>query len=37
MYFEFLKRFNLGETLPMLDPIEDMDIEGEELQKYVEA
>lgn len=35
MYFELLKRFKFGQDLPLLDPIEDMEIENKELSKYV--
>ena len=38
MYFELLKRFGgKGETLPLLDPIEDMEIEDQLLKQYSEA
>ena len=38
MYFELLKRFGgKGETLPLLDPIEDMEIEDSLLKQYTEA
>lgn len=30
MYFELLKRFESGNTLKLLDPIEDMEIEFDE-------
>jgi len=33
MYFELLKRFDNGKTLPLLDPITDMEIESKSLVK----
>ena len=37
MYFELLKRFSMGETLPLLHPIEDMEIEDRDLEKLIKA
>jgi len=37
MYFEVLKRFEQGNTLPLLDPKEDMEIESKELDDLVSA
>ena len=37
MFFELMKRFNNGDSLPLLDPIDDMEIEDENLEKLVEA
>jgi hypothetical protein len=31
MYFELLKRFEGGKTIPLLDPINDMEIESKAL------
>ena len=35
MYFEVMKRFKGGETLPILDPKDDMEIESKELDKLL--
>jgi ATP-dependent RNA helicase DOB1 len=35
MYFEVLKRFEQGKTVPLLDPIKDMDIESKTLVKLM--
>lgn len=32
-----LKRFNQGESLPLLDPKDDMEIESKELDDLIEA
>jgi hypothetical protein len=37
MYFEVLKRFEQGNTLPLLDPKEDMEIEDRELDSLLKA
>jgi hypothetical protein len=37
MYGEFMKRFDGGKTLPLLDPIEDMEIEDECLNRFLES
>jgi len=37
MYFELLRRFEGGATLPLLHPIDDMEIESERLTKLVKA
>jgi hypothetical protein len=37
MYFELLRRFEGGQSLPLLHPIEDMEIENERLVKLVKA
>lgn len=37
MYFELLRRFDGGKTLPLLHPIEDMEIESDRLTKLVKA
>jgi len=37
MYFELLRRFDGGKNLPLLDPIDDMEIESERLTKLVDA
>ena len=33
MYFECLKRFDQGRSIPLLDPINDMEIESKTLSK----
>mmetsp|Transcript_4322 Transcript_4322/g.4088 ORF Transcript_4322/g.4088 Transcript_4322/m.4088 type:complete len:92 (-) Transcript_4322:646-921(-) len=33
MFFELMRRFNQGATLPLLHPIEDMEIEGKDMEK----
>jgi len=33
MYFEFLKRFDQGKSIPLLDPINDMEIDSKTLRK----
>jgi|LauGreDrversion4_2_1035121.scaffolds.fasta_scaffold4844342_1 hypothetical protein len=35
MYFEVLKRFEQGKTIPLLDPIKDMDIDSKTLKKLM--
>ena len=35
MYFELLKRFEQGKTIPFLDPVKDMDIDSKTLSKLV--
>jgi nucleoside-triphosphatase THEP1 len=35
MYFELMRRFNFGQDFPILDPIEDMEIVGKEIEKLV--
>ncbi len=37
MYFEVLKRFEQGKTVPLLDPIKDMDIDSKTLKKLIES
>jgi ATP-dependent RNA helicase DOB1 len=37
MYFELLKRFDGGKTIPLLDPIADMEIESKGLTKLMGA
>jgi len=37
MYFELMKRFNYGETLPQLHPTEDMEIEDETLSELLKV
>ena len=35
MYFQLLNRFSFGSTFPLLDPIDEMEIESKELKKLV--
>lgn len=35
MFFELMKRFKNGADLPLLDPIDDMEIEDENLESYI--
>jgi hypothetical protein len=35
MYFECLKRFDQGKSIPLLDPVKDMEIESRTLTKLV--
>lgn len=35
MYFEVLKRFDQGRTIPVLDPVKEMDIESKTLSKLL--
>lgn len=37
MFFELMKRFNYGESLPLLHPIEDMEIEDKSLSELMKA
>lgn len=37
MYFELLKRFEMGNKLPLLDPKEDMEIDSDELDELIKA
>jgi len=37
MYFELLKRFDGGKTIPLLDPVIDMEIESKALVKLIEV
>lgn len=37
MFFELMKRFNNGDFLPLLHPINDMEIEDENLENLIEA
>jgi hypothetical protein len=37
MYFEVMRRFEQGNTLPILDPKEDMEIESKELDDLLKA
>lgn len=37
MFFELMKRFNNGDSLPILHPVEDMEIEDENLEQLLEA
>lgn len=37
MYTELMKRFDQGNKLPLLDPIEDMEIEDKELKEYLKV
>jgi hypothetical protein len=37
MYFEVMRRFEQGNTLPLLDPKEDMEIESKELDDLLKA
>jgi hypothetical protein len=37
MYFELMKRFENGDKLPLLDPKEDMEIDEQILDDYLEA
>jgi hypothetical protein len=37
MYFELLRRFENGKNLPLLHPVDDMDIENERLSKLMQA
>ena len=35
MYFELLKRFDQGKSVPLLDPVKDMEIESRTLTKLM--
>ena len=35
MYFELLKRFDGGKSIPLMDPISDLEIESKTLEKLV--
>lgn len=37
MFFELMKRFNYGSSLPLLDPIEDMEIDDKMLSDLIDA
>ena len=37
LFFEFMKRFNFGEKLPTLHPIEDLEIEDPQLEKLIKT
>ena len=37
MFMQIMERFNYGETLPLLDPVDDMEIETPELKKLLKA
>ncbi len=37
MYFEVLKRFDQGKSVPLLDPIKDMDIDSKTLVKLIDS
>ena len=37
MYGELLKRFDNGDKLPLLDPIEDMEIESQDIKELIKA
>jgi ATP-dependent RNA helicase DOB1 len=37
MYFELLKRFDGGKSIPLMDPISDLEIESNTLKKLTEA
>jgi len=37
MYYELLKRFDGGKSIPLLDPVIDMEIESKALAKLLEA
>lgn len=37
MYFEVLKRFDHGKTLPLLHPIDDMEINDKKLEELLNA
>lgn len=37
MYFEIMRRFEQGNKLPLLDPIDDMEIDETNLNSFVEA
>lgn len=37
MYFEILKRFENGNSIPLMDPIKDMDIKSKTLSHLVKA
>ena len=37
MYFEVLKRFDGGRTIPLLDPVKDMQIESKTLNKLLDS
>lgn len=37
MYNELMKRFDRGDKLPLLDPVEDMDIQSKDLDKLLET
>jgi hypothetical protein len=35
MYFELLKRFDQGKSIPILDPVKEMDIDSKTLSKLL--
>lgn len=37
MYFEVMKRLEYGKKVPLLDPVQDMDIESKTLKKLMES
>lgn len=37
MYFEVMKRLKWGAEVPLLDPIQDMDIDSKTLKKLTES
>lgn len=37
MYFEVMKRFDQGKSVPLLDPIKDMDIDSKTLVKLIDS
>jgi hypothetical protein len=37
MYFEVLKRFDQGKSVPLLDPIKDMEIDSKTLAKLIDS
>ena len=37
LYFEVLKRFDQGKSIPLLDPIKDMDIDSKTLVKLINS
>lgn len=37
LYGEIMKRFSNGDALPILDPIEDMEIEDKQMTDYIDA
>jgi len=37
MYFEVMKRLENGKKVPLLDPVDDMEIESKTLKKLLES